>query len=276
MSYTFSLGHLTALGCPPPQLVQIAAECGYEFASIRPVYFGLPGEPNYELAKNPQMLKDTKKALSDTGIKIHDIELFRIAADRDVRDYEAAMAVGAEIGAKNAICSIWDDDLGRAASQFTLLVELADKYGININLEFPTWASVWDMKGALSFLHSQSKKNIGLLVDTLHFHRSKIELNELDSVPPAYINFVHLCDAPGEIPDRSNKEALIQTGRDARLYIGEGGIDIAAIMNRLPVTVCSIELPHLERVKEYGAKEHARRCLASAKEYFAGKNVKGK
>ena len=276
MSYKFSLGHLTALQCSPPELVQIAADCGYEFASVRPVYFGLPGEPNYELAKNPQMLKETQKAMADTGVKIHDIELFRIAADRDVRDYEAALAVGAEIGAKNAISSIWDDDLSRAAEQFAILVELADKYGINVNLEFPTWSTVWDMKGALSFLDAQSRKNVGLLVDTLHFNRSRIELSELDNVPSAYIKFVHLCDAPGEIPDRSNKEALIHTGRDARLYIGEGGIDIAAILNRLPVTVCSIELPHLERVKEYGAKEHARRCLVSAKEYFSAKNVTGK
>ncbi|MCL1993578.1 MAG: sugar phosphate isomerase/epimerase [Spirochaetes bacterium] len=276
MGYEFSLGHLTALECPPPELVRIAGDCGYEFASLRPVFFGLPGEANYELAKNARMLKDTKQAVSYTGVKIHDIELFRIAADRDVRDYEPALAVGAELGAKNLISSIWDDDLNRAADQFALLVELAFKYEINVNLEFPSWSSVWDMQGALAILKAQSRKNVGLLVDTLHFSRSRIALEELDSVPASYINFIHLCDAPGQIPDRSNKEALIHTGRDARLYIGEGGIDIAAILNRLPAVVCSIELPNLERVKEYGAKEHARRCLASAKEYFASKNVRGK
>ena len=35
-----------------------------------------------------------------------------------------------------------------------------------------------------------------------------------------------------------------------------------------PDTVLSIELPHLARVEKYGYTEHARRCLATAKEYL--------
>jgi sugar phosphate isomerase/epimerase len=61
---------------------------------------------------------------------------------------------------------------------------------------------------------------------------------------------------------------LIHTGRDERLYVGEGGIDIAAILNRLPEMVYSIELPHIERAKELGYAEHARRCLETSKNYF--------
>lgn len=276
MEYQFSLAHLTVLGCPPPEVVRIAANCGYEYASLRPVYMGLPGEPNYELAKNPQMLRETKQAMADTGVKIHDVELFRIAADKDVRNYEPALEVGAELGAKSALSSIWTDDLVRAAEQFAILAELAGKYGLNVDLEFVTWAAVYDLQGALAILQAQSAKNIGVLVDTLHFNRSRIPLTELDNIPAEWIHFIHLCDGPKEIPEKSDTPALIHTGRDARLYVGEGGIDIAAILNRLPAAPCSIELPHLARVAEYGYEEHAHRCLTKAKEYLAVHNITGK
>jgi sugar phosphate isomerase/epimerase len=78
---------------------------------------------------------------------------------------------------------------------------------------------------------------------------------------------VHLCDAPGKIPD--TKEGLIHTAREERLYVGEGGIDVAAIVDRLREVPYSIELPHRARVKEFGYAEHARRCLETAKKYFA-------
>lgn len=43
-------------------MTYIAARAGYDYVSIRPIYMGLPGEPNYALAENPQMLKQTKRA----------------------------------------------------------------------------------------------------------------------------------------------------------------------------------------------------------------------
>ena len=39
---------------------------------------------------------------------------------------------------------------------------------------------------------------------------------------------MHISDAPNEIP--TTTEGLIHTGREARLYPGEGAIDIAAIV----------------------------------------------
>lgn len=92
-------------------------------------------------------------------------------------------------------------------------------------------------------------------------------LAELDEVPREWFHFAHLCDAPPEIP--STKMGLIHTGRDERLYAGEGGIDIAAILNRMPEIPYSIELPNLVRVKELGHFEHAWRCLQTAKRYMA-------
>ena len=264
----FSLAHLTVLGCPPPEMIYIASLAGYEYASLRPIYMRLPGEPNYDMAHNPEMLRQTKTAMADTGIRIHDIELARITDDIDVSEYEPAMEVGAELGARCLLSSIWTQDRGRYMDQFAKMAELAGKYNLSVELEFVTWASVWNLQGVKEVLEAQTAPNVGMMLDMLHFYRSRVNLSELDPLPQKWFRFVHLNDAPQGIPDRSDVAALAFTGRDARLYPGEGAAPIAGIMRKLPPVVCSVELPHTARARELGYAEHARRCLQTSKAYF--------
>lgn len=266
MTNKFSLAHLTVLGCPPPEMAYIASMTGYDFISIRIIYMGLPGEPNYDLASNRMMLKQTKKALSDTGIKVHDIELARIHNEVDVKKYVPAMETAAELGAKSILTSIWTPNREFYIDKFSELCDLAKPFGLNVDLEFVTWADVNDLKKAVDILKTANRDNSGLMIDTLHFHRSRVQLEELDNLPVKWFHFAHICDGPVQIPE--TKEELIYTGRDARFYPGECGINIAEILNRLPKMLYSIELPNLERVKELGYAEHARRCLQTTKDYF--------
>ena len=46
MSQKYSLAHLTVLGCAPPEMTYIAGRAGYDYVSFRPIFMGLPGEPN--------------------------------------------------------------------------------------------------------------------------------------------------------------------------------------------------------------------------------------
>lgn len=270
MSREFSLAHLTVLGCPPPEMTYVAAMAGYDYVSIRPIYMGLPGEPNYDLANNKEMLKQTKTALKDTGLRVHDIELAKIEDGRNVKQYEPAIEVAAELGAKSVLSSIWTPNRNFYLEQFAELCDIAKKYGLNVDLEFVTWASVFNLKDAVDVLKAVNRDNAGIMVDTLHFYRSRVELDELEQIPKEWFHFAHICDGPEEIP--ADKDGLIHTGRDARLYVGEGAIDISSILDKLPQDIVySIELPHIERVKEFGYAEHARRCLKTAKEYLERK-----
>ena len=265
-SLQFSLAHLTVLGCAPPEMTYIAARAGYDYVSYRPIFFGLPNEPNYEMAENKDMLRQTKTALRDTGIKLLDIELARIYDGLDPAKYVPAFEVAAELGGKHVLSSIWTPRRKFAIECFAELCDLAKPFGLTVNLEFVTWADVKTLSEAVHVLQTVKKENAGIMIDTLHFHRSRVKLGELDKVPREWFHFAHLCDASPEIP--STKEELIHTGRDARLYAGEGGIDIASILNRIPVVPYSIELPHLARAKELGYAEHAWRCLEAAKKYM--------
>lgn len=266
MSRQFSLAHLTVLGCAPPEMTYIAAMTGYDFVSIRPIYMGLPGEPNYDLANNKEMLRQTKTALANTGVKLHDIELARIYDGLDPKKYLSAMEVAAELGGRCVLCSIWTPERNFAIECYAELCDLAKPFGLTVDLEFVTWADVKNLKEAMTVLYTANRENCGIMIDTLHFNRSRVSLEELDKIPRQWFHFAHICDGPAEIP--ATKEGLIHTGRDERLYVGEGAIDIAAIVNRIPEVPYSIELPHLARAKELGYAEHARRCLQTAKDYL--------
>lgn len=263
----FSLAHLTVLGCAPPEMTYIAARAGYDFVSYRIITMHLPNEPNYDLARNRVMMRQTRTALAATGLKVHDIELARIQDGINLESYLPALEAAAELGARHVITSIWTPERNYAVDRLAELCDLGKKVGLTMNLEFVTWANVKSLQDAIAVCRAVKRDNCGLLIDVLHFNRSRVKLEELDTVPREWFHFAHVCDAAKEIP--ATTEGLIHTGREERLYPGEGAIDIAAIVHRLPEIPYSLEIPHLARVKELGYAEHAWRCLQSAKKYFS-------
>ncbi len=267
MKQEFSLAHLTVLGCPPAEMTYIAARAGYDYVSIRPIYMGLPGEPNYSLADNPQMLRQLKTALASTGLKVHDIELARVYEGLHPTKYLPAMEVAAELGAKAVLSSIWGGERDYYIEKFATICDLAKPFGLTVDLEFVPIATVSSLALAVDVLRSIQRSNAGLMIDMHHFHRARDNPADLDGLPREWFHFAHLCDAPPEIP--TERSEMIRIMREARCYVGEGGIDVAAILAHIPPCVYSIELPHKERHEEFGYAEHAARCLESLKAYLA-------
>jgi sugar phosphate isomerase/epimerase len=263
----FSLAHLTVLGCAPPEMTYIASRAGYEFVSYRIITMHLPNEPDYNVAANKEMLRQTKAALAATGLKVHDIELARIQDGVNPKSYLPALETAAELGARQVITSIWTSERAYAIDSLTELCDLGKKAGLTMNLEFVSWSNVATLTDAAAVCRAVNRENLGLLIDVLHFNRSRSKLEELDGLPREWFHFAHVCDAPKEIPATS--EGLIHTAREERLYPGEGGIDIASIVSRLPEVPYSLEIPNLARVKELGYAEHAWRCLEAARQYFS-------
>ncbi|KYZ77961.1 AP endonuclease [Anaerosporomusa subterranea] len=268
MAPQFSLAYLTIPGCTPPEQTYIAGRAGYDFVSLRPIYMGLPGEPNFALAENKEMLQQTKRALADTGVKLLDIELARIYDGVDPKRYLPAMEVAAELGGRHVLSSIWTSDRNFYIEKFAEVCDLAKPFGLTVELEYVPIASVNNLAGALDVLNTIKRDNAGLMIDIHHFHRARNKPEELDAVPREWFRFVHLCDAPEEIP--TEKEEMTRILREARLYVGEeGGIDVTGIVNRMPEVPYSIELPNLKRMKEMGCAEYAFRCIEAAKKYLA-------
>jgi len=268
MQNQFSLAHLTTLGCTPPEMTYIAARAGYDFVSLRLIPMGVPGETACLLLEK-QMIRNTKAALDETGIKLLDIELARILADRDPKTYVPAMEAAAELGARHVISSAWTTDRSDRdfiVERYADICDLAGPFGLTVDLEFPTFSRLTDLQEAADIVRAANRDNGGILIDTLYFHFSGFRLDQLAALPPDWFHFLHISDTVEEIP--TTREGMIHIARDERLYVGEGCINFAAIFDRLPAIPSSIELPNVKRVKELGYEGHARRCLETAKQYL--------
>ena len=268
MQYQFSLAHLTVLGCTPPEMTYIAARAGYDFVSLRLMPMRVPGEAMCQ-PLDQQIIRKTKAALFETGIKLLDIELARILADSDPRQYVPAMEQGAELGARHVIASAWTQDRGDRdflVERYAEICDLAKAFGLTVDLEFPTFSRVTNLEEAADIVRTAGRDNGGILIDTLYLHLSRISLDEISALPTGWFHFLHLSDTAKAIPN--TREGMINIARDNRLYVGEGCIDFKAVLDRLPVIPLSIELPNAEQVNTLGYEEHARRCLETAKRHL--------
>lgn len=262
----YSLVHLTDISCSPPKLINIAKKCGYDSVSLRIIPMGLKGEAALDIASDKNLFLDTKKAAEDTGISINDIENARIFAGVNIEKYEPSLEAAASLGIKHVLTNVWTNEKSYYLERFSELCELAAKYEQIVNVEFVTWSSIRDIKSAKELILESKCENVGIVIDLLHFYRSKCTIDELKGLPKDWFNYMHLCDCEVKIPE--DESSLINTGRSERLYPGEGAIDIKNIVDALPNMVYGIEVPHLRRLKEYGCEKHAKMALQKTKEYF--------
>jgi sugar phosphate isomerase/epimerase len=259
----YSLAHLTLLHQSPPELTEIAARAGYDFVSLRPIGMGNPGEPMYPLATDAQLLRRTRAALAATGIRLLDIELARIVSDADVSRYQAALECSAELGARHVLTSAWCADRSFVLEQFIQLCEIAQPLGLTVDFEFVSFAPFGTLQQAVDIVGAAARSNAGLCIDTLHFDRSGHRPQDLIGLPRSWFHYAQICDGPQHWSQ--DVDQLKYVAREARLYVGEGGIDVGSILQYMPPVPRSIELPNARRVAELGAEQFARRCLQTAK-----------
>lgn len=267
MTRKFSLAYLTIPGTNPTEQINIAAEAGYDYVSLRPIPMHLPNEPLFQFDKDRNLFNSIKKSLADSGVKLLDIELARVREDLRVEDYESAFCAASELGATDVLSSIWTKNKNYYYKEFSKICELADKYALRINLEFVTYSGVTALDDAIDLLNAVNHPNAYLLMDTLHTHRSKVTIEEISNVDPLKYGIIHLCDGPGSIPALDDPE-MIRVAREARLYPGDGEIDLKGMLLALPANPVSIELPNSEEMAKRGALGHAKQCLQKAKQYF--------
>jgi sugar phosphate isomerase/epimerase len=267
MNRAFSLAHLTMLSLSPPELIWTAARAGYQFVSLRPIPVGAPNEPLHPFATDRALLARTKAAMAATGVGLLDIEVARIVKEVTPRAYLFALEAAAELGGRHVLSSAWCDDRPYILEFFSELCGLAQPFGLTVDLEFVTWSGIRTLDEAVEVVTQARCPNAGIVVDTLHFDRCHAELEKLSSLPREWFHFAQISDAPASYS--TEREELIRIGRAERLYLGEGGIDIASILGRLPDVPLSIEIPNTEKLAALGAEQYARLCIETARSFLA-------
>jgi sugar phosphate isomerase/epimerase len=257
-----SLAHATLLNLPPPQLVRVAAAAGFEFVGLRLIPIERPGEPRHALTQSPADLKATRRALADTGVRVLDVEVVQIRNGFDPRVLGPALEATAELGGRFLLANMYVTDRLRGEEAFAAVCDMARPFGLTVVLELVSFSTVTSVGRALEIVQGTHRHNAGVLIDLLHFHSSRAALGDLDRVPPGLQHFVHVCDGPADVPATADDLRCI--AREGRLLPGEGGIDLARILQRLPAHVVhAVEVPNPARALALGAEAYARLAFDS-------------
>jgi len=239
-----SLAALTVLELSPPEVVEAAARSGYSHVGLR-LEPATPEEYHFPLVSDLDLRRQTLKALSDTGIKVLDIEILRLKPHTNVQDFKIFLEVGAEFGATELLIAGNDPDEARLTENFALLCDLAKPYGIHPHLEFMPWTDSSDLASALRVVENAGRSNGCVLVDAFHFNRSRSSLAELAAAVtanPQRFRYTQMCDVLGPVPDDMTE--ILRQARNERRFPGDGDCDLMGLLHALPKDIpVSIEAP---------------------------------
>jgi sugar phosphate isomerase/epimerase len=263
----FSLAHLTLLMCDPPSLIEIAARTGYDYVSLRPIAV-TADEPRYAFGEDKALRQATKKRLADTGMRLLDIELARIADDIEPKSYLPAFEAAAELGGKYVLSSVWTQDRARAVDRFAELCRLAKPFDLAVSLEPVSFSRVKTLAEAAAIVTATRAANGAICIDTLHFDRAGDRAEDIDALPASLFPFMQLCDAISN--PTATLEENIFTARADRKFCGEGDLPLADIVGHLPAIPCSLEIPNAAAALSMAPIDYARRCLDTARAYLEG------
>jgi len=266
MQPQFSLAHLTVLGLSPPEMIGVADRAGYSFVGLR-LEAVTPEEPKYAAHRDARLLRETRRALANSGVQVLDVELIRLVPTFDVHQFDALLDVSAELGARHLIAQGADAELDRVSEHYGQLCDAAAKRSLTADIEFVTWTETSNLTRAAQIVSGVRRENAGLLIDTLHFSRSNCDLQELQRLPRSWFNYAQVCDAPSEPP--ATRDELIHAARNERLFPGQGGLDLHGILNALPADLpYSLEIPNAVLAKQVGLAELARLALTTTQQFL--------
>jgi sugar phosphate isomerase/epimerase len=256
MTRAIGLAALTVLELPHDQQVRVAAQAGYTHVGLRLV--PVAGQPYHHPLDVPLI----ERALADTGMRVLDVEVFRLTPETKVADWENVLAVSQRLAASDILVHGADSDESRLIDTFGRLCDLAQRHGLRANLEPMPWVDVSNIAKTLRILRGAGKTNSGLLVDAIHFFRAGDSVVELQKVPREYLHYAQLCDARPETP--SDLQEIIRQARGDRLFPGEGRLDLRGLLGALPADIplslevpVAAKLPPLERARRSRAATEA-------------------
>lgn len=262
-----SLGALTVLELSPDEMVTCAAEAGYDCVGLR-LLPATANEPAWPCVGDTPLVRQIERRLADSGVRVLDVEIFRLLPDTDVRAFTPALETGARLGATQALVGAYDPDPKRLAECFAALCDLGAPLGLSINIEPMPWTEVTNVAQGLRLLESARCHNAGLLIDPIHFDRGGDTPATIDSIPGERLRYMQICDAPAERP--TDLETLIYHARNERLMPGDGELDLKGILRAMPSDLpVAVEVPMRTLARTVSAVERAKRIRARTKALLA-------
>ena len=250
MTRAIGLAALAELELPAAEQVSVAARAGYTHVGLRLIPVAGQTLPPFDVP-------EVERRLRETGVRVLDFEIFRLAPETNVAQFEPALATAQRLGASELLVHGADPDEARLADNFGRLCDLAARYRLAANIEPMPWVEISNVAKAKRVLDQAARANSSLLVDAIHFFRAGDRFSEI----PKKLNYMQLCDARAERP--AEMQEIIRQARADRLLPGEGGLDLVGLMRALPPDLpISVEIPY---AKPMTPLERAQRALAATR-----------
>lgn len=124
-----------------------------------------------------------------------------------------------------------------AIKRLRICAEVLGAYNIRLGLEYvgphhlrDTWENpfIWTQEETLQLIDSIGLVNVGLLLDSYHWHTTGLSSQDISSLKESQIVHVHINDA-ADLPVKELKD-------NDRLYTGEGVIDLALFLKSVKQT----------------------------------------
>jgi sugar phosphate isomerase/epimerase len=259
--YPLCLDFLTAVESSPPELATLAAANGLGLIAI--MVHPADGVPDFGMAAETPMRRETRGRCHDLGVAIDMIEGFLLKPETDCADFRASLESGAWLEARCVNVLLRDPDISRLRENFAAFCDLAGEYELEVITEWSRRTPLPSPADAAAFLVRTNRADARLQLDSLHLFRGGFSASNAAALDPRIIGRAQLSDGPAEMPvERHFEEALGE-----RQTPGEGELPLGAFVSALPAgTIIGIEVPlTLLRRQGVGPKERVRRAVAATR-----------
>jgi sugar phosphate isomerase/epimerase len=271
------LAQLSLLKASPPELVQYAADAGFDFVGVRvrPV---TDREVPYDVQPGSPLLAETLARMADTGVVIKDIEFLLLDGSDQREAWMRMFEAGQALEADSLTVACADADLSRARDTLAQMAEDGRPYGITPALEAISYQVVDSIPLADEIA---VQAGCDVLVDTLHVARFGGTAEEL-AAAAGRAPLVQFCDAPAVRP--ADREGLVHESRSARLAPGEGDLDLSGVLAAIEAGLAdtprtgtllpvSVEVPNDEAVERLGEPAWIQHLMRATRSLLAVEEV---
>jgi sugar phosphate isomerase/epimerase len=248
-----SLDQLTVVGVSPTELVDVAADAGYD--AISPVAGGDPAFPAHKLAVGDAATKAMIERLAARGLSVNNLDGFTLTAEPDWDSYARMIELGLYIGARRGVAFLYDPDASRAQHNLFHLSEMAAGAGLELVLEFSAMSPVGSLAHAVDYVRG-APAPIGLVVDLMHLSYAGETPADVARCDPALISCAQLNDGRADL----SFEEYLHDAMQQRQVPGDGELPVRDFLKALSAdTPIGVEVPlkdlsdrgvsHLDRAK---------------------------
>ena len=267
IGHEIGLAHLSMLHLEPDELVRVAAENGFDFVGVR-VRGATPTEHHADMSPGAPMSKRILAALSETGLRVRDIEFLPLDGTTDRETWLPMLEAGAALGASSLSVAGTDPERARLVEALAALAAEAKPFGIVPTLEPISYNAVSTVQQAAGIAR---EAGAAVLLDPLHVQRGSSEIEHIADLEAELVPVLQLCDAPLAVPERIEIDGPLARGMTAdgeprkvesrayRLPPGEGELPLTQLLAAVPVGVpISVEVPNAVLLARLGEQGYAR------------------